>query len=89
MCPCVPSVPNNGLTYSSNDSLAYGSVDDMISIYIIERQSLLLYRSLYINYLYSNILSWNIIEKTRLATWGLEPASLVSVVNRHAICSYA
>ena len=37
--------------------------------------------------IYSNILSWNNIEKTYLATWGLEPASPVSVVNRHAISS--
>ena len=38
-------------------------------------------------YIYRNILSWNNIEKTHLATWGLEPASPVSVVNRHTICS--
>ena len=32
-------------------------------------------------------MSWNIIEETYLASWGLEPASPVSVVNRHAISS--
>ena len=32
-------------------------------------------------------MSWNIIEDTYLASWGLEPASPVSVVNRHAISS--
>ena len=36
--------------------------------------------------IHSNIFSWTIIEKTHLATQGLEPASPVSV-NRHAICS--
>ena len=29
-----------------------------------------------INYIYSNILSWNIIENTHLATWGLEPSCI-------------
>ena len=37
--------------------------------------------------IYSNILSWNIIEKIHLATWGLEPASPLSVVNRNDISS--
>ena len=47
-----------------------------------------MYMNIFINYIYiyihSNILSWNIIEKTHLATWGLEPASLVSV-DRHVM----
>ena len=35
--------------------------------------------SLWSNYIfYSITLSWNIIEKSYLTTWGLEPASLVS-----------
>ena len=38
-----------------------------------------------INYIYSIISLWNIIGKTHQATWGLKPASTVSVVNRHAI----
>ena len=44
------------------------------------------YWNLYI-YIYNySIMSWNIIEKTYLATWGLEPASMVSVnrqVSKH------
>ena len=39
-----------------------------------------------INYIYSVMLSWNIIEKNLLVMWGLEPASLVSV-NKHAMQS--
>ena len=40
---------------------------------------------MYSNILSWNVSSWNIIEKKKhLATWGLEPASPVSV-NRHAI----
>ena len=35
--------------------------------------------SLCINYIYSIILAWNIIEKPYLATWGLETDLLVSV----------
>ena len=51
-------------------------------------QSILQYRSIYINYIYSNILSWNVIEKN--PSGHLETRTCVagiSVVDRQYICS--